>query len=189
LAPQGAFDVFDAAGRVVSNEKASQLADENVYVGVQKVAGGSNFERVGLTDEEFGNLKVMYPSMQVVKQLRLANGQIGGFIFNLRGVYSHSNTKEQMFRLIIDLREFPLQKPNAFVLSPKDDEIEHCNIYHENTFSVLPNIPLCAVCDGHEAKAAFISWSKNRMFRIRAWLNHLQSVLSNPNSDDRARHI
>jgi hypothetical protein len=42
LAPQGAFDVFDAAGRVVSNEKASQLADENVYVGVQKVAGGAN---------------------------------------------------------------------------------------------------------------------------------------------------
>jgi hypothetical protein len=44
LAPAGAFDIFDASGRVVSDQKASQLADENVYVGVQKVAGGAEWD-------------------------------------------------------------------------------------------------------------------------------------------------
>jgi hypothetical protein len=43
LAPAGAFDVFDASGRVISNEKVARLAEENVYVGVQKVAGGADW--------------------------------------------------------------------------------------------------------------------------------------------------
>jgi len=44
LAPAGAFDVFDATGRVISKEKVAQLAEENVYVGVQKVAGGADWD-------------------------------------------------------------------------------------------------------------------------------------------------
>jgi hypothetical protein len=189
LAPAGAFDIFDASGRVVSDQKASQLADENVYVGVQKVAGGGEFERVGLTEAELNELRVLYPSIQAVKHLKMGNGRIGGFILNLRGVTSHTDPTERFYRLVIDARGFPLQKPNAFVLSPCDEDIEHCNIYHSNTFSLLPNMEICAICDGSPAKEAFESWSKNRAFRIRAWLNHIQSVLSNPNPDDRARNI
>jgi len=44
LAPAGKFDVFDATGRVITNENVAQLAEENVYVGVQKVAGGADWD-------------------------------------------------------------------------------------------------------------------------------------------------
>jgi hypothetical protein len=44
LAPTGAFDVFDAAGKVVSDTQARNLTDENVYVGVQRVAGGADWD-------------------------------------------------------------------------------------------------------------------------------------------------
>ena len=197
LAPAGAFDVFDASGRVISNEKVAQLAEENVYVGVQKVAGGGiasfegvgNFEGVGLTENELQELRVLYPSAQAIKHLRLGTGRIGGFIINLKGVVSHHNSSEIFYRILIDVRGFPLQKPNAFVLSPSDDVIDHCNIYHENNFSILPNKQICAVCDGGAAKDAFENWPYDRAFRIRAWLNHIQSVLCNPNPDDRARNI
>jgi len=188
LAPAGAFDVFDATGRVISKEKVAQLAEENVYVGVQKVAGGG-FEGAGLTENELQELRVLYPSAQAIKHLRLGTGRIGGFILNLKGVVSHHNSSEMFYRILIDVRGFPLQKPNAFVLSPSDDVIDHCNIYHENNFSILPNKQICAICDGVDAKDAFYNWPHDRSFRILAWLNHIQSVLSNPNPEDRARNI
>jgi len=188
LAPAGAFDVFDATGRVVSKEKVAKLAEENVYVGVQKVAGGG-FGGIGLTENELQKLRVLYPSAQAIKHLRLGTGRIGGFILNLKGVVSHHNSSEIFYRILIDVRGFPLQKPNAFVLSPSDDVIDHCNIYHENNFSILPNKQICAICDGGAAKDAFDDWPYDRSFRIRAWLNHIQSVLSNPNPEDRARNI
>ena len=188
LAPAGAFDVFDATGRVISKEKVAQLAEENVYVGVQKVAGGG-FEGAGLTENELQELRVLYPSAQAIKHLRLGTGHIGGFILNLKGVVSHHNSSEIFYRILIDVRGFPLQKPNAFVLSPSDDVIDHCNIYHENNFSILPNKQICAICDGVDAKDAFDNWPPDRAFRILAWLNHIQSVLCNPNPEDRARNI
>ena len=156
---------------------------------MQKLVDKDGFEGVGLTENELQELRVLYPSAQAIKHLRLGTGRIGGFILNLKGVVSHHNSSEIFYRILIDVRGFPLQKPNAFVLSPSDDVIDHCNIYHENNFSILPNKQICAVCDGEAAKDAFENWPYNRDFRIRAWLNHIQSVLCNPNPDDRARNI
>ena len=41
MAPQGQFDVFDALGKVVSQQKVDNFRDQTIYVGVQKVAGGA----------------------------------------------------------------------------------------------------------------------------------------------------
>ena len=156
---------------------------------MQKLVDKDGFEGVGLTENELQELRVLYPSAQAIKHLRLGTGRIGGFILNLKGVVSHHNSSEMFYRILIDVRGFPLQKPNAFVLSPSDDVIDHCNIYHENNFSILPNKQICAICDGGDAKDAFDNWPHDRAFRILAWLNHIQSVLCNPNPEDRARNI
>ena len=156
---------------------------------MQKLVDSNGFGGVGLTENELQELRVLYPSAQAIKHLRLGTGRIGGFILNLKGVVSHHNSSEIFYRILIDVRGFPLQKPNAFVLSPSDDVIDHCNIYHENNFSILPNKQICAICDGVDAKDAFYNWPLDRSFRILAWLNHIQSVLCNPNPEDRARNI
>ena len=52
LAPAGEFDVYDQAGKVISNEHASQHRDSTVYVGVAKVAGGAYNQGFDLDDDD-----------------------------------------------------------------------------------------------------------------------------------------
>ena len=46
LAPQGAFDVYDQLGKVISNTSVANHRDATVYVGVAKVAGAP-FQNIG----------------------------------------------------------------------------------------------------------------------------------------------
>jgi hypothetical protein len=183
-----AWDVFDDMGRVVTDVQADGLVGKTLWISPAAIGGGmSEFSRAGLSDEEIDELRVMYPMIQGVKHMRLPSGHCGSIVMNIVGVHSSNDDTSITYRVLIDLREFPLEKPNAYVLSPDDEDIFHCNIYHAKPFTILANREICAICDGSEAKTAFDGWRKNRMFRIRAWLNHLQSVLSNPNSKDPAR--
>ena len=185
-----AWDVFDDMGRVVTDEMADGLVGKTLWISPAAIGGGmGQFARAGLSDEEINELRVMYPMIQGVRHMRLPSGHCGSVVMNMVGVRSSYDDTPITYRVLVDLREFPLEKPNAYVLSPDDDDIFHCNIYHANTFSLLADREVCAVCDGSDAKVAFSGWRKNRLFRIRAWLNHLQSVLSNPNPDDRARNV
>jgi proteasome lid subunit RPN8/RPN11 len=53
MAPQGQFDVFDALGKVVSQQPVDTFRDQTIYVGVQRVAGGAPwFGRGGDDDDE-----------------------------------------------------------------------------------------------------------------------------------------
>ena len=48
----GEFDVYDQAGKVISNEHASQHRDSTVYVGVARVAGGAYNQGFDLDDDD-----------------------------------------------------------------------------------------------------------------------------------------
>ena len=47
MAPSSQFDVFSSVGEVVTNQPASQVDGETLYVGPARIAGGSNDIRVG----------------------------------------------------------------------------------------------------------------------------------------------
>jgi molybdopterin/thiamine biosynthesis adenylyltransferase len=55
VAPNGAFDVFTAGGKAVTLSKADHHRGEVLYVGPQKVAGGSDRSSSGKGDDEFGS--------------------------------------------------------------------------------------------------------------------------------------
>ena len=55
VAPNGAFDVFTAGGKAVTLSKADNHRGEVLYVGPQKVAGGSDRSSSGKGDDEFGS--------------------------------------------------------------------------------------------------------------------------------------
>ena len=54
LAPQGAFDVYDQLGKVISNTSVANHRDATVYVGVAKVAGGALQGGFDLNDDDDG---------------------------------------------------------------------------------------------------------------------------------------
>ena len=54
LAPQGAFDVYDQLGKVISNTSVANHRDATVYVGVAKVAGGALRGGFDLDDDDDG---------------------------------------------------------------------------------------------------------------------------------------
>tara|TARA_Y100001968_G_C19343068_1_gene710576 strand:- start:800 stop:1264 length:465 start_codon:yes stop_codon:yes gene_type:complete len=47
MAPSSQFDVFSSVGEVVTNQPASQVDGETLYVGPARIAGGGNDIRVG----------------------------------------------------------------------------------------------------------------------------------------------
>ena len=55
VAPKGAFDVFTAGGKAVTKSKASNHRNEVLYVGPQKVAGGSDRSFFDDDGFEFGS--------------------------------------------------------------------------------------------------------------------------------------
>ena len=54
LAPQGAFDVYDQLGKVISQNNVANHRDATVYVGVAKVAGGAIGGGLDLDDDDDG---------------------------------------------------------------------------------------------------------------------------------------
>ena len=54
LAPQGAFDVYDQLGKVISGSNVANHRDATVYVGVAKVAGGALRGGFDLDDDDDG---------------------------------------------------------------------------------------------------------------------------------------
>ena len=81
LAPEGAFDVYDQLGKVISETSVANHRDATVYVGVAKVAGGA-FKSASLSKLK----RSEYPSMRHINQhstwplLRLENLNYSVFI-------------------------------------------------------------------------------------------------------------
>ena len=141
----------------------------------------------GVHKDVFNRLKFEYPSLQHIKNHSTQKTH-GVMVINLPGVFSHQDPREIMYKLVIDARDFPRHKPQAFVFFPEDDEIEHCNIYRAKSFSVWPNKLLAAICDGITGEI-WESMQGDEIFLFASWLHQVHQVLNNPNPDDTARGV
>ncbi len=133
-------------------------------------------------------LKIPYPETHAIRQHRLENDNIGAIVIGMRGKESHSHDKVIKYEILIDLRHFPYDIPHAYVMTPECKDLTHCNIYRNGRFEVAPRRDLCAVCVGPYAPI-FAQLPRIRETRLMAFVNQLQYVLSNPNSDDTARLV
>jgi len=104
------------------------------------------------------------------------------------GRHSHRNGRQINYQIVIDFRSFPAGLPHAYVRSPDDSEIMHCNIFHADRYDFAPRIPLCAVCIGPYGDT-FSGLEKERGHRLNEYLRQLQSALMNPNASDTARCV
>ena len=145
------------------------------------------FEKSGISTEEIVELRVWYPSMRAVRGHGIGNGNHRVVILNLVGVRSHNDGSKLMYRLLLDLSNFPNTQPSAYVLSPRDKDIQHVNIGNGAITNLVPNRMVCRICLGGGSAGAFSSWPKERLTRMRGFLNHLENVLNTPNTGSRAR--
>ena len=187
LAPQGAFDVYDQLGKVISGNNVANHRDATVYVGVAKVAGGA-FGAVSLTKLK----QTEYPSMMHINN-HSTESSVGAFLVNLPGVHSHHNRTQVMYTLLIDARDFP-NLPSAYVLTPSCADIAHPNIYVGRSFSVAPSRTLCAVCIGsefsnHEWPGHWQHAKVGQDVKMGIFLDQVRMVLNHPNPDDPAREV
>ena len=161
LAPAGAFDVFDATGRVISNEKVAQLAEENVYVGVQKVAGGANLPMTRLTE-----LRTDYPSLRTIRG-RQTNGE--ATMFAIRLPDGKNRTKNGYYECVVDANSMITYVLNTLTCG------RHPHAYSRITIPGTKRQSY-GVCQGDIGK--IIGVSADPIEIIGSYLNHIISVLN-----------
>jgi hypothetical protein len=193
LAPRdgSGWEVFDAVGVEVGNRAAMELTGEVLYVGPRAIEAGGwlgKWSSPGLTADDFLHMKISYPSVVSISNLKLASGNSGVVQVSMIGKQSHRTDKTITYHIVIDFRGFPAEVPNAYVRVPDDSQILHCNIYHADRISFAPRIPLCAVCIGNY-NDEFLNLPKDRLCRLDCYLNQLQYALYNPNPRDTARCV
>ena len=195
LAPRdgSGWAVFDALGVVVGDRVATEMTGEVLYVGPQAIeagsmSGGLFWSSPGLTGSDLLRMKIGYPSVEPIRNLKLPNGNLGVVQLNMIGRHSHRNGREISYQIVVDFRAFPAELPHAYVRSPNDSEIMHCNIFHADKYDFAPRIPLCAICIGPYGDA-FSGLEKERGHRLNEYLRQLQAALMNPNTNDTARCV
>ena len=193
LAPRdgSGWEIFDAVGNVLGDRVATELTGEVLYVGRQAVVSGGwgrLWSSPGLTTDDLRHMKIDYPSVASIRNLKLPNGNFGVVQLTMLGRKSHKNGRTIPYQILVDFRGFPAELPHAYVRSPDDSQIMHCNIYHADRYTFAPRIPLCNVCIG-DYSATFSKLPKDRIQRLFCYLNQLQYALSNPNTDDTARSV
>ena len=189
LAPRdgSGWDVFDALAEEVGDRVATELTGEVLYVGPRAVAaGGTAWSSPGLAEDDFRQMKIGYPSIVKISNHRLPNGNSGVVQLSMIGKKHHRSGRTITYQILIDFRGFPAETPIAYVRTPDDDQIRHCNVGHAKNYQIAPRLALCHVCVGNYGEA-FEGLVKDRLFRLGCYLNQLQHTLSNPNPDDPAR--
>ncbi|RZD49068.1 MAG: hypothetical protein CXT65_06515 [Methanobacteriota archaeon] len=179
---------------MVGDRVATELTGEKLYVSQRAIEAGSVlspcrlWSSPGLAADDLSHMKIDYPSVASIRNLRLPNGNFGVVQLTMIGRQSHKNSQTISYQILIDFRGFPAELPHAYVRSPDDSQIMHCNIYHSDRYPFAPRISLCNVCIG-DYSAAFSGLPKDRLQRLFCYLNQLQYALSNPNTGDTARSV
>ena len=161
LAPAGAFDVFDATGRVISKEKVAQLAEENVYVGVQKVAGGANLPMASLTE-----LRTDYPSLRTIRG-RETNGE--ATMFAIRLPDGKQRTNDGYYECVVDANSMITYVLNTLTCD------RHPHAYSRITIPGTKRQSY-VVCQGNVGQ--IIGVSADPIEIMGSYLNHIISVLN-----------
>ena len=191
------WDVFDHLGNVVNDIPAVDMIGESLYIGPEAIKAGAmahgaisssaKWSTPGLTNQEINKAKIQWGSIAPVRSQRMPNGNSGVLHMVLSGVVRENQGERTDYELIVDTREFPVEVPKAFVITPKCSQIKHCNIYRKGNYSIAPGLEICMICTGDDYKENWSSLPKDRQSRLLNFLSQLQFVLSNPNPNDQAR--
>ena len=186
LGLKGNFDVSDQFGKVISNQQAGQFRDATVFVIVGKIAGPP-----GMKMKDFKHLQATsFPSMNFVNQHSCTH-MVGAFVVKLPGVVSHQNRAQQMYNVMVDIRDFPHSTPRSYVLEPKDSEILHCNVYEAKKYSLAPKLDICAIDDGifYQTWSSYQETSSDQRALLESYLDQVLNVLAYPNPMDASRSV
>lgn len=103
--------------------------------------------------------------------------------FEVEGIVGCCNKEIITYRCYCDLRNFPSEPPDVFILDPPDDKIKHVNIFRPLKCK-RKNKAYPVVCIGD----SFVLWkSLNYKYRTFATImKALKEILMKENFDDRA---
>jgi hypothetical protein len=128
----------------------------------------------------------LYPSLNYVKNYSNKN-EVGAFVLNLQGVVSHQDKTKINYQIIVDARDSE-DSPQAYILNPSCENIQHVNIFKKGVYSIFPSREICGICLG----SGFIEMYQDladENERLGIFLNQISDVLNNPNPNDAARSI
>lgn len=136
---------------------------------------------VGISLEDFNKARQFYRSLRA---RIVESGKVYVVTVNMIGIKGNGSTKPQRYSLLIDLRSFPHELPQVFILYPKDRQIKHKNIFHPRYCSILrKDYPqLCPGTLGSVWKN-----TKNEYRNFLVLLRSIDEILSNENPHSPAR--
>ena len=180
MAPQGQFDVFDALGKVVSQQKVDEFRDQTIYVGVQRVAGGAG----GIPLSRIDELRFEFPSIKTVNQhTDSANTDMIALQFPSGG-----RTSSGFWRMVIHCPQASNGLPHTYILNSKEIiKNPGVAIYRGNlpnttyapSTKTIPgtNKPAHWVCHG-QILGVLNHLGNDPIKRIGAYINHIQNLLN-----------
>jgi hypothetical protein len=185
MAPQGQFDVFDALGKVVSQQKVDNFRDQTIYVGVQKVAGGAGGVPLTRLDE----LRVDFPSIKTVNQ-HTDSTHTDMVVLQFP---SAGRTSSGFWRLVIHCPDAASGTPHSFILNKNEmcgrtgAPIISGNAIlgvHQNDgvgtkHTTIPGTNKIAhwICQG-PILPVLNHLGKDPITRMGAYINHIQNLLN-----------
>ena len=181
MAPQGQFDVFDALGKVVSQQKVDNFRDQTIYVGVQKVAGGAGGVPLNRLDE----LRVDFPSITTVNQ-HTDSTHTDMVVLQFP---SAGRTSSGFWRLVIHCPDASNGLPHTFLLN-FDEKIGSSGVTifsgasiprvgYATSSKTIPGSNKIAhwICHG-QIFNVLNHLGKDPITRMGAYINHIQNLLN-----------
>jgi len=180
LAPKGQFDVFDAFGKVVSQQNVGEYRDKTIYVGVQRVAGG----RGGIPLNRLVELKVDFPSIQPVNQH--TDSKHTDMI--MLKFPSAGRTTNGFWQIVIHCPNVTNHLPHTYILNFKLGESRPGisvysgggpNVHYGSTAKTIPGTRKTAhwVCHGN-ILPILNNIGEDPIKRMGAYINHIQNLLN-----------
>nr|ANV79225.1 hypothetical protein [uncultured Candidatus Thalassoarchaea sp.] len=128
----------------------------------------------------------LYPSLNHISNYSSKN-EVGAFVLNAQGVVSHQDKTKINYQIIVDARHAE-ESPQAYVMNPSCENIQHANIFKKGVYSIFPTREICGICLGSGFIERYLDTADEKA-RIGLLLNQISDVLNNPNPADAARSI
>jgi hypothetical protein len=181
------FAIYDGKRNFLRNltgvEQIDDCKPDEYKLPLQVPHGKSNLSKTVFAHFK----KTMYPSLNFSREHSTKN-TIGAFVVNIPGVVSSRDRSVVNYQVLIDSRSFAEINcnPQAYVLSPKCEKIEHENIFEKGRCNILPQREISALCLGNIQKTLLMC-CRTEEEKLVFLLHRVFDVLSNPNPEDEAQ--
>jgi hypothetical protein len=144
---------------------------------------------MSVNQQEFSEALAVFTSLCPV--MTDANGHISAVSCNIEGIAGGSNASRRnntvSYRVLVDVTDLAGSLPTVWVLSPKDAQIEHMNVFHDNR---------SAHCRLLEKQLPMLCWGNYGTMwggrpkgqrKLLPFLELITQHLNHPNADSPAR--